>query len=75
MQDFSVFSLDVIERAGFNFKVSSNNYDGGVLIIATHDFFGYSTIKYFPSAQQAREWTDSLVDSTKNVCRSILDEE
>ena len=74
MTEFKVLSLDIINRAGFEFKVSSNSYDGYVIIIAKNDFLKYTAFKSFSSPKLAREWCDNLVNSTKAIYRDILDE-
>lgn len=74
MEDFKVYSLEIIKRAGFDIKVSGNNYDGGVLVVIKHDAFGYNRIKYFSSPKQGREWIDDLVAQTRAVCRDILED-
>ena len=73
MEDFKVFSLDTIERAGFEFKISSNNYDGSVLIFAKNDFLSYASFRYFSSPKQGSEWIDKLVSTTKALYRQFLD--
>lgn len=75
VEDFKVFSVDVIKRAGFEFKVSGNNYDGGVLIVAKNDLLNYTSVKYFPNPKSGKEWVDGLVNSTRNICRIILEDE
>ena len=75
MQDFKVFSLDVIERAGFKFKVSANNADGGVIIFTTNDVFRYTAFKSFSSAAKGREWVDNLVLASNTVCKDLFKDE
>jgi len=75
MDDFKIYSLDSMKRAGFDIKVSGNNYDGGVLVVVKHDVFGYSRVQYFSTPAKGREWLDNLVYSTRLVCRDILDNE
>jgi len=72
VDDFKIFSLDVKERCGYEFKISSNNFDGGVIVISKNDFHRYFTIKSFPDAKSAREWIDDLVSSTRNIYKVIL---
>lgn len=69
-----VTSLDPIDRAGFTFKVSGNNYDGGVLVVAKSDLFKYLAVRYFSTPALASEWIHDLVDSAKSACRDIVDD-
>jgi len=71
VQKIKIFSLDVFEEAGFEFQISANNYDGGVLIVAKNDIFDYIAIRYFSSAKQGKTWLDNLVNSTRNLCKHI----
>jgi hypothetical protein len=75
VEGFKVYSLEEIHRAGFTFKVSGNNYDGGVLIYAQNVFLGYSRIKYFSSPKLGREWVDNMVNSARDMCKHILEDE
>lgn len=58
--DFQVISLGVIERDGFQFKISGNTFDGYVIVLAKSNNTDYFGIKSFPSPQSARKWIDDL---------------
>lgn len=75
IEGFGVISLDTINRGGFQFKVSANNYDGSVFLIAKSDLFNYFTIKCFPDSKSARQWVDNLVSTTRIMCSDILKDE
>lgn len=70
MQKFKIYSLEVFEDAGFEIQISANNY-GGVLIVAKNDIFHYIAVRYFSSFKPGEEWLDSLVNSTRAMCRYI----
>lgn len=72
VNDISVVSLDDIKWGGWKFKISENDYEDGVLVIAVHDFFGYTHVKYFLSTVKAREWIDTMVAYTKELLREAL---
>lgn len=74
MNDVKVISLDPFERAGFTFKLSGNNYDGGVLVVAKSDLFKYFAVRYFSTPHLASEWINDLVDSARSACRHIVDD-
>jgi hypothetical protein len=59
--EFTVVSLNSVQRGGWTFKVSANDYEEGILIIAFHNKFGYSTIRYFQNPNDGRKWIDNLV--------------
>lgn len=69
LKDFCVASLMPIQRGAWTFKVSANNYEEGVLILATNDIFGYTSLKYFVNASEGREWVNTLVTYTDEILR------
>lgn len=73
MLNLKIYSVDVFEEAGFEFQISANNYDGGVLIVAKNDIFDYIAVRYFSTAKQGKIWVDALVNSTRGVCKHFID--
>jgi len=61
IKNFTVVSLEQIQRGVWTFKVSGNDYEDGILIIASHGVYGYTTLKYFQNSGAGRKWINSLV--------------
>ena len=61
MKDFTLVSLNPIHSGNWIFKVSANNYEHGILILASNVLFGYSACKYFSVNNDARKWIATLV--------------
>ena len=59
--EFKLASLEEISRGSWSFKVSANNYESGILIIASNYQFDYTTCKYFSNHIEAREWLNNMV--------------
>jgi hypothetical protein len=68
-----VYSLTKSE-AGFDFQISSNSLDGGVLIVTQNTIFSYFSVKYFSSAEQGRKWIDSMVNNARGLSKYIIGE-
>ena len=68
-----VYSLTKSE-AGFEFQISSNNLDGGVLIVTKNDIFSYFSVKYFSSPEQGSRWIDHMVNNARGLSKYIIGE-
>ena len=75
MSNCTLTSLEPIERCGWTFKVSANEYDGSVLVFALYHPIGYARVKHFCTDIDAREWIDSLVSYTKEIYLDIDEKE
>jgi len=60
MKTLKVISPPTVYLEGYEIKISENDYDGSVLVIAKNDILKYFSIKYFPDVEQARKWYNNL---------------
>ncbi len=70
-KEMKIVSLIPIIKNGWTLKISSNNYDESVLVVAANYTLGYVTCKCFSDPFVAREWLNNLAfnsrkDKSKN---------
>lgn len=71
MKEITVFSLDLITKNNWVFKVSANDYENGVLVFAKHDVYCYYRCRYFSNHNDAKEWINSLVLITEKTLSEL----
>ncbi len=62
-----IVSLEPIRHGSWFFKVSANDIEEGVLVVAANPIFNYYRCKYFSDSGQAREWINLMVSYTKEA--------
>lgn len=60
MYDLILVTLDPIIKDSWSFKISANDFENGILVIASNYKFNYHRCRYFSNNIKAREWIDSL---------------